>query len=211
MPSGIMPEKNTTAAREQSANGASSSGQRAGSLYGLVVVLLLLPSSALAEEPEARNIPVAFEWKISTPATFFDQPRFTLSPVTTLANSALSLDRRALLAQAGSAPPAGGGNITATPSIPPWGAQKSYLIPALEIIGFQTLLNLFDRASYGCCDYDTDFSSIARNLRRGWGVDSDDFTINQLGHPYQGSMYHGFARASGLNYWQSLGYTFAGS
>ena len=24
-------------------------------------------------------------------------------------------------------------------------------------------------------------------------------------------MYHGFARASGLNYWQSLGYTFVGS
>ena len=35
--------------------------------------------------------------------------------------------------------------------------------------------------------------------------------MNQLGHPYQGSMYHGFARSAGLNYWESLGYTFAGS
>ena len=73
------------------------------------------------------------------------------------------------------------------------------------------LLNLFDRAYYGCCDFDTNFSSIRRNLRRGWSVDSDKFTVNQLGHPYQGSMYHGFARASGLNYWQGLGYTFVGS
>ena len=96
-------------------------------------------------------------------------------------------------------------------STPPWGTQKSYLIPALEIVGFETLLNLFDRAYFGCCDFDTDFSSIKRNLSRSWDVDSDEFTVNQLGHPYQGSMYHGFARASGLNYWQGLAYTFVGS
>ena len=35
--------------------------------------------------------------------------------------------------------------------------------------------------------------------------------VNQLGHPYQGSMYHGFARSAGLSYWESLLYTFAGS
>ena len=53
-----------------------------------------------------------------------------------------------------------------------------------------------------------------------WGVDNnltqrltdrDPFAINQFGHPYQGSMYHGFARSAGLSYWESLGYTFAGS
>jgi hypothetical protein len=72
-------------------------------------------------------------------------------------------------------------------------------------------LNLFNRAYYGCCEYDTDLSSIKRNLRRGWNVDDDKFTVNQLGHPYQGSIYHGFARASGLNYWPALAYTFVGS
>ncbi|HEV7912748.1 MAG TPA: DUF3943 domain-containing protein, partial [Albitalea sp.] len=35
--------------------------------------------------------------------------------------------------------------------------------------------------------------------------------INQFMHPYQGSMYHGFARATGHGYWTSMGYTFAGS
>ncbi len=92
-----------------------------------------------------------------------------------------------------------------------WGTQKSYLIPALEIVGFDTLLNLFDRAYLKGHDYDSNLSSIRRNLRQSWKVDSDNFTINQLGHPYQGSMYHGFARASGLNYWEGLTYTFLGS
>src|SRR5581483_10903523 len=36
-------------------------------------------------------------------------------------------------------------------------------------------------------------------------------TVNQLGHPYQGSMYHTFARSAGLGYWESFAYTFAGS
>lgn len=95
-----------------------------------------------------------------------------------------------------------------------WGEgdrRKSYLIPALEIVGFDTLLNLFDRAYFGCCDFDSNYRSIKRNLRRDWVVDNDHYDINQLGHPYQGSMYHGFARSAGLNFWEGLGYTFAGS
>jgi hypothetical protein len=99
----------------------------------------------------------------------------------------------------------------ATEAAPPPEESKDYLLPALEIVGFDTLLNLFDRAHYGCCDYDTNLSTIRRNLRSHWGVDSDSFTINQIGHPYQGSMYHGFARASGLGYWEASAYTFLGS
>src|SRR5678815_822437 len=94
---------------------------------------------------------------------------------------------------------------------PAWGTQRSYWIPALEILGFDALLNAFDRAYFGGNEYDSNLSSIKRNLRSSWGVDSDSFTINQLGHPYQGSMYHGFARASGLKYWEGLTYTFLGS
>lgn len=93
----------------------------------------------------------------------------------------------------------------------PWGSEKSYLIPALEIIGFNAALNLFNRAYFGCCDPDVTLSSIWRNLKASWVTDDSTFTVNQLGHPYQGSMYHGFARASGLNYWEGLGYSFAGS
>ena len=90
-------------------------------------------------------------------------------------------------------------------------ANKSYAIPALEIVGFDVLLNAFDRHHFGCCEFNSTARTIRNNLRSRWDVDRDPFTVNQLGHPYQGSMYHGFARASGLSYWEALGYTFAGS
>lgn len=88
-------------------------------------------------------------------------------------------------------------------------ARKSYWIPAAEIIGFGVLLNAINRNFSD--DYNTSSSSIEDNLDSGWNTDSDSFTTNQLGHPYQGSMYHGFARSAGLNFWESLGYTVAGS
>ena len=91
-------------------------------------------------------------------------------------------------------------------------SRKSYVIPPLEIIGFDILLNRFDLWYYGKeSEYRVNARSVRRNLRGPWVVDSDPFSINQFLHPYQGSMYYGFARSSGLDYWESLGYTFAGS
>lgn len=90
-------------------------------------------------------------------------------------------------------------------------ARKSYGIPAVEILGFQFLLNQVNRHSSDSADYKSNLSTIRRNLHSSWVVDSDPFSTNQLGHPYAGSMYYGFARSAGLNYWESLGYTFAGS
>jgi len=92
------------------------------------------------------------------------------------------------------------------------GEAIDYAIPALEIIGFDFLVN---RLNYHFGsekdDYAVTAESIRRNLKSGWSSDRDPFTINQLGHPYQGSMYHGFARSAGFNYWESAAYTFAGS
>ena len=90
-------------------------------------------------------------------------------------------------------------------------ANKSYLIPAVEIVGFDFLLNQFNRRYSGISDYDSNLNTIRHNLHSSWVDDKDPFSINQLGHPYQGSIYHGFARSAGLNYWESLGYTLAGS
>jgi hypothetical protein len=59
--------------------------------------------------------------------------------------------------------------------------------------------------------YEVSAASIRRNLGRSWVVDEDPFEINQIGHPYQGAMYHDIARSNGLNYWQAMAYTFAGS
>ena len=89
-------------------------------------------------------------------------------------------------------------------------ANKSYAIPALEIVGFEVLLNQFDRHVLGD-DFASNASTIRHNLHSSWVEDRDPFQVNQLGHPYAGSMYQGFARSAGLNYWEALGYTFAGS
>ncbi len=89
-------------------------------------------------------------------------------------------------------------------------ARKSYSIPALEIFGFDFLLNQHNRR-YISDEYKSNLSSIRHNLRASWVVDNDPFSTNQLGHPYQGSIYHGFARSAGLDYWGALAYTFAGS
>jgi hypothetical protein len=88
--------------------------------------------------------------------------------------------------------------------------RKSYSIPAAEILGFEAGLNLVNRRDPSG-DYRSNLSTVSRNLRSGWGTDADPFRTNQLGHPYAGSIYHGFARSAGLNYWEALGYTFAGS
>lgn len=92
------------------------------------------------------------------------------------------------------------------------GAGKSYVIPALEVGGFIFALNQFNRHfADDSSDYDTDWDTIARNLRRSLVIDKDPFSVNQIGHPYQGSIYYGFARSAGLNYWQSLLYSLGGS
>ena len=98
------------------------------------------------------------------------------------------------------------------------GAGKSYLIPALEIPGVIFALNGLGRLFFGNevedgkKVYSTNPSTFWENLVHGrWRYDKDPFYVNQIMHPYKGSVYHGFARSAGLNFWESLGYTFLGS
>ena len=99
---------------------------------------------------------------------------------------------------------------TARPAIGQAEREKSYLLPAVEIVVFDALLNLFDRVALGE-PYHTSMESIRKNLRTRWVVENDPFEVNQFGHPYQGSMYYGFARSAGHNFLVSSAYTFAGS
>jgi Domain of unknown function (DUF3943) len=89
--------------------------------------------------------------------------------------------------------------------------NRSYLIPALEVPAFNLALNVFNRFTQDSDEYDTDWDSIKKNLGRTPDFDKDPFSVNQLGHPYQGGMYYGFARSAGLEYWESALYTIAGS
>ena len=49
------------------------------------------------------------------------------------------------------------------------------------------------------------------NMKQGWVWDLDDFLVNQIGHPYQGSNYFNAGRANGLSFWESAGMTAFGS
>ena len=98
----------------------------------------------------------------------------------------------------------------ATAPPPPYGAQPNYVLPIYEVIGFNLLLNLYDRHFQGD-EYKSTLSSIRRNLHSSWVTDSDPFSINQLYHPYQGATYFGFARSAGIDYWHSLAYSIGGS
>jgi hypothetical protein len=90
------------------------------------------------------------------------------------------------------------------------GTGKSYVIPAAEIVGFIAALNAVNRID-DPETYNVDGHSIWKNFTTAPQFDTDPFSVNQLGHPYQGSIYHGLARSAGLSYWESLGYTLLGS
>src|SRR4051794_17131748 len=49
------------------------------------------------------------------------------------------------------------------------------------------------------------------NMEQGWVWDLDDFTVNQIGHPYQGNNYFNTARANGLSFYESAAVTAFGS
>ncbi len=90
--------------------------------------------------------------------------------------------------------------------------RKSYLIPELEIPLFIIALNRFDLLAYDRATYGVSWRNFRTHLLHGpWVVDQDQFAVNQIGHPYQGSMYYGFARSAGLNYWESWVHSNAGS
>ena len=87
----------------------------------------------------------------------------------------------------------------------------NHFVPGFDIVVFDFLLNRYGKHFIDGAAYDVNASSVRRNLHSAWVLDNDPFSTNQFLHPYQGAMYHGFARSAGLNYWESLGYTFAGS
>jgi len=92
------------------------------------------------------------------------------------------------------------------------GANKSYLIPALEIPSFLFILNQYDRVAYPNTVYYSGTKSAENFFLHGhWEYDQDPFNISQLGHPLQGATMYGFARSTGLNFWESLLYSNIGS
>ncbi len=63
------------------------------------------------------------------------------------------------------------------------------------------------QADYGMISWD----SMWTNLSNPWVWDQDEFIVNHLGHPYQGSIYYSAARTAGNNFWASSSITALGS
>ena len=92
------------------------------------------------------------------------------------------------------------------------GANRSTVIPALEIPVFLVALNLYDRRVYGREIYGTTAGSTSDHVSaRSWEFDEDPFNVNQFSHPYLGATMHGIARSSGLSFWDALVYSNVGS
>ena len=88
--------------------------------------------------------------------------------------------------------------VAVTEKVAVFGAQTLVLTGLAEIAGFEFALNRFDHYAVDAQVYTSPWSNLRDNLHRKWVVDNDAFATNQFLHPYQGSLYHGFARSAGL-------------
>ncbi len=88
--------------------------------------------------------------------------------------------------------------------------RSNVWVPLLETGVTVVGLNLLDRQVLGYQWAQTDLETATRNLGT-WRFDGDSFQLNNLMHPYTGSIYYGAARSMGLGMWWSLGVTSLGS
>jgi hypothetical protein len=100
---------------------------------------------------------------------------------------------------------------------PKYNRRYSFWKPAVDIIGFNALLNVFDRSALNLSYAKVDFRTWTRNLKAGWPWgsgwewDQDRFGMNFFMHPYCGSIYYNAARSNGYDFYLSTLYAFGGS
>ena len=153
-------------------------------MAGALAVVIVMPTMSAGSDAQSSNVPV-LKASNSTPG-----PRLTTYE--------------------GSGPQPRVGASESTAMGETWG-DSSFIIPAFEVVTFETMLNLYDRTYLEPVTYDSTVKTFEHNVRTAPVVDSDSFQINQLYHPYQGAMYFGFGRSAGLGFWQSLMYSIGGS
>ncbi len=91
--------------------------------------------------------------------------------------------------------------------------NKNFTRTALEVIGLNVGVwsyNYFLREGDGV-GFRIGFNSWKENLTNGFEWDDNNFSTNQIGHPYQGHLYYMAARSSGYSFWESVPFAFAGS
>ena len=80
-----------------------------------------------------------------------------------------------------------------------------------EVVISNNILWFFNRyvneADYGMIS----FNSVVENISHSWVWDQDEFSVNHIGHPFQGSVYYGAGRSSGNSFYESAMMTLFGS
>lgn len=82
---------------------------------------------------------------------------------------------------------------------------------AAEVLGINLGVFSFDRFIMNEDFAQVTIHTIRHNIKTGFVWDNDPFPTNLFAHPYHGSLYFNSARSSGLSFWQSVPYAFAGS
>ncbi|HEY1435483.1 MAG TPA: DUF3943 domain-containing protein, partial [Thermoanaerobaculia bacterium] len=89
--------------------------------------------------------------------------------------------------------------------------KHRFLTAAAELALLEFLPWAYDRyitdADYARISWHT----VSENFKAGFGFDSDHFNINQVQHPYQGSLFFEAGRSNGYTYWESGLFALAGS
>ena len=83
-----------------------------------------------------------------------------------------------------------------------------------EVVGLNTLIWSFDRyIRDGGNDpgFRIGFNSWKENVKNGFEWDDNQFSTNQIAHPYHGSLFFNSARSNGLDFWESTPFVFLGS
>jgi len=101
------------------------------------------------------------------------------------------------------------------------GAPKRLGLAAAEVVATNLLVWSYNRFIADAYDAypsgDTIYwarvsaDSWKRNLQEGFDWDDNQFSNNQIAHPYHGSLYFNAARANGFNYWESWPFAILGS
>ncbi len=89
--------------------------------------------------------------------------------------------------------------------------ERQFLLPLVEIPLMNVALTLFNWGVFNEPWTWVTMDSISRNVAGGWEFDKDDFAINNVGHPYQGSLPYLATRSAGYSFWQGMLGAFFGS
>jgi hypothetical protein len=94
---------------------------------------------------------------------------------------------------------------------PEFNRKYSFIIPAVDVIGFNILNwasdHYISKASYS----DISLKTWKYNINNGWVWDDDRMAMNFLFHPTAGSYYFNCGRSNGYSFFTSLAFSFEGS